>query len=348
MYRIVKPFLFAIEPEKAHELTVKSLRAITSFSPLSHLLKKCWSYEHPALHTVKMGLHFKNPIGLAAGFDKNGDYIDCMSHLGFGFIEVGTVTPVAQPGNDHPRLFRLPADQALINRMGFNNEGVVHLVENLRKHRSKDIIIGGNIGKNKITLNEHAVDDYLISFRQLFDYVHYFVVNVSSPNTPGLRNLQDKEPLNQLLKIIQEENKRHPVPKPLLLKIAPDLSLSQLDDVLTVVHDQSLDGIIATNTTINRDGLQTSSHQLEKIGPGGLSGFPLAEKSTEIIKFIRRQTTPDFTIVGVGGIVSVDEALKKLDHGADLLQIYTGLIYKGPALIRQLKRAIATRSSPSL
>lgn len=340
--------MFAIEPEKAHELTVKSLRAITSFSPLSHLLKKSWSYEHPALATVKMGLHFKNPIGLAAGFDKNGDYIDSMSHLGFGFVEVGTVTPVAQLGNDHPRLFRLPADQALINRMGFNNEGVDHLVENLRKHRSKDIIIGGNIGKNKITLNEHAVDDYLISFRQLFDYVHYFVINVSSPNTPGLRNLQDKEPLNQLLKIVQEENKRHPVPKPLLLKIAPDLSLSQLDDVLTVVHDQSLDGIIATNTTIDRSGLQTSSHQLEKIGPGGLSGLPLAEKSTEIIKFIRRQTAPDFTIVGVGGIVSVDEALKKLDHGADLLQIYTGLIYKGPTFIRQIKQAIATRLSPSI
>lgn len=319
------------------------LQVVSSIPPLKLLLKKSWDFEDPSLHTNIMELHFRNPVGLAAGFDKNGAYIDALASLGFGFIEVGTVTPVAQPGNDQPRLFRLPADRALINRMGFNNAGVDHLVENLRKVQSKGLIVGGNIGKNKLTPNEQAVEDYLIAFRKLFDYVDYFVVNVSSPNTPGLRSLQDKEPLRQLLRTLQEENKARPVGRPILLKIAPDLSSGQLDDVLDVVLEQDLHGIIATNTTLNRQGLMTPASILEKIGAGGLSGAPLADRATELIGYIRKNTKPDFVIVGVGGIMSVDEALRKLDHGADLLQIYTGLIYQGPAFIRQINEAIALR-----
>jgi dihydroorotate dehydrogenase len=343
LYQLVKPLLFAIEAERAHHLTMAGLQVVTSIPPLNFLLKKSWDFEDPSLQTNKMGLHFRNPVGLAAGFDKNGAYIDSLASLGFGFIEVGTVTPVAQPGNAQPRLFRLPADRALINRMGFNNAGVDHLVENLRKVRSEGLIVGGNIGKNKLTLNEKAVEDYLMTFRKLFDYVHYFVVNVSSPNTPGLRSLQDKEPLRQLLRALQDENKARPAERPILLKIAPDLSSDQLDDVLDVVLEQGLNGIIATNTTLSREGLKTPVAVLEKIGAGGLSGAPLADRATELIRHIRKNTNPDFVIVGVGGIMSVDEALRKIDHGADLLQIYTGLIYQGPAFIRQINQAIAMR-----
>jgi dihydroorotate dehydrogenase len=284
-------------------------------------------------------------VGLAAGFDKNGVYIDSMHHLGFGFLEVGTITPLAQPGNEKPRLFRLPDDQALINRMGFNNEGVDRLVENLKQVKTKGLIIGGNIGKNKSTPNEKAIDDYLICFRKLYDYVDYFVVNVSSPNTPGLRSLQEKEPLNQLLQILQDENKSKPHRRPILLKIAPDLTKHQLDDILDVVDDQQLDGIIATNTTLSRQGLKTPDRMLQKIGAGGLSGAPLGEMSTQSIAYIRRHTKSSFTIIGVGGIMSADDALEKLDKGADLIQIYTGLIYRGPGLPREINRLVVRRGA---
>ena len=341
MYQLFKPLLFALEPETAHTQTLRQLHRVLKFPLVPKLMEKLWCYDKPQLVTKKMGLTFKNPIGLAAGFDKNGGHVDSMRHLGFGFIEVGTVTPLAQPGNDMPRLFRLPKDAALINRMGFNNDGVDQMVENLKKITSSDLVIGGNIGKNKITPNDQAANDYLTCFVKLFEHVDYFVVNVSSPNTPGLRNLQEKEPLSELLGLIQKENRSRKDPKPLLLKIAPDLNFNQLDDVLTVVHDHHLDGIIATNTTLSRENLQTSASTLEQIGAGGLSGSPLSKRSTEVVQHIRKSTSTDFVIIGVGGIMNVDDALRKLDAGADLLQIYTGLIYRGPSLISQINREIS-------
>ncbi|MCB0688481.1 MAG: quinone-dependent dihydroorotate dehydrogenase [Saprospiraceae bacterium] len=348
MYRYLKPLLFSFQPETAHRITVSQLSALRKIPGLTKLMSKSWSYESPVLKTEKMGLSFKNPVGLAAGFDKNGSYVDSMRLLGFGFIEVGTITPLAQPGNDKPRLFRLPEDEALINRMGFNNDGVDRLVDNLKILKKQDLVIGGNIGKNKVTPNESAVEDYLICFRKLFDYVDYFVVNVSSPNTPGLRSLQEKEPLTKLLGRLQEVNRRFPRPKPILLKIAPDLNQPQLDDILTVVSDQSMAGIIATNTSLDRSGLHTSPSKLDQIGAGGLSGAPILNRSAEVIRYIRENTPSHFVIIGVGGIMSAEDALRIMDNGADLIQIYTGLIYQGPTLVRQINKAIMLRRQQSL
>ncbi|MBK8502061.1 MAG: quinone-dependent dihydroorotate dehydrogenase [Saprospiraceae bacterium] len=345
MYRLLKPLLFTLEPEKAHGFTVTQLQRLSKLPLASSIMQHYWNFRDPALEVEKMGLRFKNPVGLAAGFDKNGAYIDSMHHLGFGFLEVGTITPIAQPGNDKPRLFRLPDDQALINRMGFNNDGVHRLVENLKQVKTPGLIIGGNIGKNKNTPNEQAIEDYLICFRKLFDYVDYFVVNVSSPNTPGLRNLQEKEPLTQLLQVLQDENNQKAHRRPILLKIAPDLTQQQLDDVLVVVEDQQLDGIIATNTTLDRKGLKAPDSLLQKIGAGGLSGAPLTKMATQTIAYIRRHTKSSFTIIGVGGIMSADDAIEKLDNGADLIQIYTGLIFRGPCLPKEINQMIARRST---
>ena len=290
-----------------------------------HLEKKLW------------GLTFKNPIGIAAGFDKNGDYIEHLDKMGFGFIEVGTVTPVPQIGNPKPRLFRLPKDKALINRMGFNNQGVDYLVENLKKIQNKDIIIGGNIGKNKTTPNEKAIDDYEICFQKLFPYVDYFAVNISSPNTPNLRALQDKAPLTKLLSHLQLLNQGHDKPKPILLKIAPDLSNEQLDDIIEIIQQTKLNGIIATNTTISRSNLQTENKVVKSIGNGGLSGQPLKQRSTEVIRYINTKTNGKLTIIGVGGISSPNDALEKLDAGASLIKIFSGFIYEGPSLLKKIK-----------
>ncbi len=284
------------------------------------------------------GLTFKNPVGLAAGFDKNAQFIPEFASMGFGFIEVGTVTPLAQPGNPEPRLFRLPQDQALINRMGFNNDGMEEAYKNLL-NRPKGLIVGGNIGKNKVTPNEQAESDYIKCFEKLFPVVDYFVVNVSSPNTPDLRKLQEKEPLENLLKTLQAANNRKAQPKPILLKIAPDLNNGQLDDILEIAANINLDGIIATNTTIDRSGLKTSEASLEKIGNGGLSGAPVFHQSTEIIKYIRERNT-QIPIIAVGGIMTGEDALAKINAGADLVQIYTGLVYRGPALISEINKAI--------
>ena len=289
-----------------------------------------------------MGLKFKNPIGLAAGFDKDAAYIDDMASLGFGFVEVGTVTPKPQQGNPKPRLFRLPKDQALINRMGFNNGGIEAMVAQLEKRGKNDIIIGGNIGKNKVTPNAEAIRDYEICFEKLRSLVDYFVINVSSPNTPGLRELQDKEPLNRLLGTIQNMNHAEPNPKPVLLKIAPDLNSHQLDDILQVVGTNKLQGIIATNTTIDRSQLTTQPSILDSIGNGGMSGKPLLSKATEFIRTIRKSMPNDFVIIGVGGIFNGQDAIEKIEAGADLVQVYTGLIYKGPGLIKNIKQALRT------
>lgn len=339
MYKLIKPLLFLLSPEQAHHFTTVTLRLLLKVPFVKSLFRLAFVYNHPSLEKELFGLKFKNPVGLAAGFDKNAELIDDFTHLGFGFIEIGTLTPKPQPGSDKPRLFRLPKDKALINRMGFNNQGVEEAVNRLR-FRKSDTIVGGNIGKNKVTPNENALDDYLMCFHQLFDHVDYFVVNVSSPNTPGLRELQEKEPLKALLKGLLEENKKKATPKSILLKIAPDLTETQLDDILEITAELRLDGLIVSNTTIDRSTLTTSEKELQAVGPGGLSGAPLLERSNEVLKYIRSQNS-DVPIIAVGGVLSTKDAIAKLDAGADLIQVYTGLIYEGPSLIKRINKAIA-------
>ncbi len=288
------------------------------------------------------GLTFPNPVGLAAGLDKNAVLVDELSHFGFGFIEIGTLTPRPQAGNPVPRLFRLPADGGLINRMGFNNDGVAVAVERLRERKGK-IIIGGNIGKNKDTPNEAAEQDYIACFEALYEVVDYFVINVSSPNTPNLRALQEREPLQRLILALQNQNLARAKPKPILLKIAPDLNEAQLDDIVAMAAETNLSGLIATNTTISRSGLQTPSNNIEQIGAGGLSGKPLAKRATEVIRYLHRQSGGSIPIIGVGGIFSPEDALEKLAAGASLIQLYTGFIYEGPALVRNINKALLSQ-----
>lgn len=346
MYQIViKPFLFLFSPERAHYLTLFLFRMLLAIPLVGYLLKKGFQVKDKRLERTVFGLKFDNPVGLAAGFDKDGKYYDTMAALGFGFIEVGTVTPKGQIGNPQPRLFRLPLDGGVINRMGFNNEGVDALVERLiQKGKPENVIIGGNIGKNKVTPNEQATDDYVHCFEKLFPYVDYFVVNVSSPNTPNLRDLQEKEPLTKLLSHLQALNFKKSNAKPILLKIAPDLSNAQLDDILEIVEKTKIAGVIATNTTISRDYLKTKTTKIQKIGNGGLSGAPLTQRSTEVIRYLHEQSNGKLTIIGVGGIGSAKDALEKLDAGAALVQVYSGLIYQGPTLIKQINKAILTNT----
>ena len=338
MYSIFKPFLFALSPEAAHRITFQLLDLAAAFLPTRWLMRSMFCLPDERLKKQVMGLSFPNAIGLAAGFDKDGKHIPGLACLGFGFVEVGTVTPVAQAGNPQPRLFRLPKDKALINRMGFNNEGLDALLDRLKALRQKGVpnglIIGGNIGKNKLTPNEEAANDYLISFEKLFPWVDYFVVNVSSPNTPGLRELQEKEPLTRLLNLLQDKNHAQKAPKPILLKIAPDLTDSQLDDITDIVRDTNLSGVIATNTTISRADLKTPESEVETMGMGGLSGVPVCERATAVIRYLRQKLGKEVVIIGVGGIDSAATAQEKLDAGADLVQVYTGLIYEGPGLVK--------------
>jgi dihydroorotate dehydrogenase len=344
MYRsFIRPLLFLIDPEKIHHLVFSVLRFKGQLPGFRKLTSAIFTYNHPSLRKTVLGLSFKNPVGLAAGFDKDARIIDEMASLGFGFVEIGTLTPKPQPGNEKPRLFRLPEDQALINRMGFNNEGVRAAVERLKRRRS-DVIVGGNIGKNKVTPNENAFDDYGYCFETLYNYVDYFVINVSSPNTPGLRELQEKEPLKKLLEHVIGLSKAKQVYKPVLLKIAPDLSTSQLNDIIEILKLTGTDGIIATNTTISREGLQTSESVLKQIGNGGLSGKPLSERSTEVIRYLRQGLGSDYPIIAVGGIMTPHDALEKLKAGADLIQLYTGFIYEGPGLIKRINQQIVKAS----
>jgi dihydroorotate dehydrogenase len=341
VYRFFKPILFFFGPETAHALTTALLDLAAAFAPTRRLLRRWFCRSDEKLGRTVMGLRFPNPVGLAAGFDKDGRHLAGLAGLGFGFIEVGTVTPVAQAGNPRPRLFRLPADRALINRMGFNNRGLDALAERLGRLQARGglpggVIIGGNIGKNKDTPNDRAEEDYLRSFEALFPLVDYFVVNVSSPNTPNLRALQEKEPLTRLLTRLQEKNRLQPRPKPILLKIAPDLTDSQLDDIADIVAATGLAGLIATNTTIRRDGLRTPSERLEAVGAGGLSGAPLRDRATEVIRYLRQKLGPALAIIGVGGIDSPAAAREKLNAGADLVQLYTGLVYEGPGLVGRI------------
>ncbi|MCB9257545.1 MAG: quinone-dependent dihydroorotate dehydrogenase [Chitinophagales bacterium] len=339
MYSILRSLLFLLPAETAHHFTLFLLEICYKLPFGASILKALFNFENKGLERNIWGLNFKNPVGLAAGFDKNAKHIDALACLGFGFIEIGTVTPLAQEGNPLPRLFRLKKDEAIINRMGFNNEGVDAVVERLKKRKSK-IIIGGNIGKNKLTPNENAVDDYLICFNKLFDYVDYFVVNVSSPNTPNLRALQEKDKLFAILNTLQVANSNKPTTKPILLKIAPDLNEAELNDVLSVVRDSKIAGLISSNTTIDRSGLLSSSEDLERIGNGGLSGKPVLIKANSVLDYLNKNNTNNTPIIAVGGIASAQDALKKMDLGAQLIQVYTGFIYEGPGLIKRINKAI--------
>ena len=337
MYRLLKFFLFRIDPEKAHYITMWWFMALLKIPGVKALMKSLFSTAHPSLERTVAGMKFSNPIGLAAGFDKNGLFLHAMATLGFSHIEVGTITPRPQEGNPKPRLFRLIKSRALINRMGFNNDGVEVLAERLSKNRPKGLIVGANIGKNKDTPNEEAAYDYLICFSRLYDLVDYFTVNVSSPNTPGLRSLQDKEPLLELLTALQENN---PAAKPVFLKIAPDLTSQQLDEIAEIVLETEITGVIATNTTITRDGLKESKEMIESIGAGGLSGAPILNISTSVVRYLKEKSHGQFVIIGVGGSEDYASANKHLEAGADLIQVYSGFIYTGPGLVKGILRGV--------
>lgn len=335
MYKsCIRPILFQFDPEKVHYFTFSVLKILNKIPLVSKILRRKFCIQDKRLEREVFGIKFPNPVGLAAGFDKNAQLYKELSNFGFGFIEIGTITPKAQAGNPKKRLFRLISDQGIINRMGFNNEGVEHAIQKLKSNTK--VIIGGNIGKNKVTPNERAVDDYQACFEALFDYVDYFVVNVSSPNTPNLRTLQEKEPLKHLLAVLQGKNHKKHIPKPILLKIAPDLTDEQLLDIIEIVKDTQISGVIATNTTITRDGL-TSVCQSET---GGLSGRPLTNRATEVIRFLAQKSNHSFPIIGVGGIHSASDAIEKLEAGASLVQVFTGFIYEGPSLIRKINKAV--------
>ncbi len=345
MYKlIIRPILFFFDPEKVHYFTFALLRFLSKIPGFTLLFRSLYLVKDKRLETEVFGIKFPNPVGLAAGFDKDAKLFNELSNFGFGFIEIGTLTPVGQEGNPKKRLFRLKKDKAIINRMGFNNGGVQEAVERLKKPEAKqngaklnkNVLIGGNIGKNKLTPNENATQDYEICFETLFDYVDYFVVNVSSPNTPNLRELQDKKPLTELLTTLETRNSKHATKKPILLKIAPDLTDSQLLDIIDIVNETKIAGVIATNTTLSREGLQSKNKQ----EMGGLSGKPLTKRSTEVIRFLSEKSNKSFPIIGVGGIHCAQDAIDKLEAGASLIQLYTGFIYEGPKLVRDINKEI--------
>lgn len=356
MYKIIRNILFWFSPEWAHYFSMNALRFVCMFPRLKKIMQWRFGFNNTSLQLSLFGIIFPNPVGLGAGFDKNARYLNELEALGFGFIEIGTVTPLPQAGNEKPRLFRLPKDKALINRMGFNNDGVKLIAERLKEWKSRNppvdpqlrtsnfelptpnsrLVIGGNIGKNKITPNEDAWKDYEICFRELFDLVDYFVVNVSSPNTPGLRELQEKESLRKILSHLQTINRSKIHPKPLLLKIAPDLSWQQIDDVIDLSMEIKLDGLVAANTTIDRSGLLTPNSRLETIGSGGLSGQPLKAKSTEITQYIHQKTKGQLPVIASGGIFTGADAKEKLQAGASLIQVWTGFIYEGPGIVKKI------------
>lgn len=339
MYALIRSFLFLFSPEWVHYFSMNSLRLLCSFSITRAMVKKMFVPVNTK-SVEQFGLNFKNPVGLAAGFDKNARYLRELSHLGFGFVEIGTVTPLPQAGNDRPRLFRLPKDKALINRMGFNNDGVKQVAKRLKTWKASanagTLIIGGNIGKNKVTANEDAWKDYDICFKELFDWVDYFVVNVSSPNTPGLRALQEKDSLRKILSHLQTINKQQAHPKPLLLKIAPDLTTEQVNDVIDLAIEIQLDGLVVANTTISREGLKTDETTITAIGAGGLSGLPVREKSTALISYMCRQLNGQIPVIASGGIFTGADATEKLNAGACLVQVWTGFIYEGPSIAKNI------------
>lgn len=340
MYWFIRKILFLFDPEKVHYFSTNALSFILKLPFSRRIFKRIFCIEDQILERNLFGLKFKNPVGLAAGFDKNATMFQDMAYLGFGFVEVGTVTPKPQAGNDKPRLFRLKKDKAILNRMGFNNDGIESVKLRLKNRKKNGLIIGGNIGKNKVTSNEDAITDYTSAFEELFEVVDYFVVNVSSPNTPNLRELQEKAPLTNILSKLQSLNAQKRIQKPILLKIAPDLTNEQLNDIIEIVQETKIAGVIATNTTINRADLHTDEKLVESIGAGGISGKPLTKRSTEVIRYLYEKSNASFPIVGVGGIHSPEDAIEKLKAGASLIQLYTGFIYEGPSLIKQINKEI--------
>ncbi|HYK56088.1 MAG TPA: quinone-dependent dihydroorotate dehydrogenase [Flavisolibacter sp.] len=362
MYKILRRILFFLPAETAHYFSMNILKALCAVGFIRKIIANQCTDRNAALSKNVLGLNFKNPVGLGAGFDKNAKYLRELEALGFGFVEIGTVTPRPHAGNDKPRLFRLPPDQALINRMGFNNDGVDVVTKRLKKWREKDgkwrmtddrknllssiihqpssLIVGGNIGKNKTTPNEDAWKDYEICFRALHPYVDFFVVNVSSPNTPGLRELQEKDSLRKILTHLQQLNLAFPQQKPILLKIAPDLTWPQIDDVIDLAKEIQLDGLVATNTTISREQLQTTHHELQTIGAGGLSGQPLQEPSTKIVEYISKKTGGTLPVIGSGGIFTGTDAVQKFSAGAALIEVWTGFIYEGPFIVKRICKAL--------
>ena len=340
MYKLlIRSILFQFDPEKVHYFTFSLIEFISKIPGVSRLIRLIFQVNSPKLERTLFGLKFKNPVGLAAGFDKNAVLYNELADFGFGFIEIGTVTPRGQAGNPKKRLFRLKDDQGIINRMGFNNDGVSAAIENLKKNQGK-IIIGGNIGKNTASTPEQYTEDYCDVFKELYPYVDYFVLNVSCPNVGSHAKLQDKDYLLELISAVQKLNNQESVQKPILLKIAPDLNEQQLDEIIALVAETNIDGVIASNTSVDRKGLKASSKQLEQIGNGGLSGRPIREKSTATIKYLAEKSNKSFPIIGVGGIHSASDALEKIAAGADLVQIYTGFIYEGPSLIKKINKAL--------
>jgi len=343
MYPLIRSIFFRFPPEEAHHIAMKMLQTATGISVLNNVMASYFNIDDASLKRTVFGLEFSNPVGIGAGFDKNAEYIKELKTLGFGFVEIGTVTPLAQPGNDKPRIFRLPSDKALINRMGFNNEGVDVIAKRLISLRNKEKknlpIIGSNIGKNKVTPNEDAWKDYVKCLNGLYECSDYFVVNVSSPNTPGLRALQEKDALQQILSSLINEIQKKNIRKPLLLKIAPDLTLPQVDDVIELSLSLPLDGLVVSNTTIERQPLpNTYLEQVDKMGAGGLSGKPLLQRSNELLKYISKGTKGTIPIIGSGGIFTGEDAQQKLDSGASLIQVWTGFIYEGPAIARKINK----------
>ena len=347
MYKIlIRPLLFCFDPEKVHHFTFSFIKNLFKIPFVSTIIKALYAVEDKSLERNLFGLTFKNPVGLAAGFDKNALLYNELANFGFGFIEIGTVTPVGQEGNPKKRLFRLKADQGIINRMGFNNEGLEAAIEQLKKNKGK-VIIGGNIGKNTNTSPEDYTKDYLESFNGLHPFVDYFVLNVSCPNVGSHAKLTDKDYLEELIGEVQTVNKSHNTQKPILLKIAPDLNTIQLDEIIELVAETKIDGVIASNTSVSRDGLKTSKEVLETIGKGGLSGQPIKDKSTKVIEYLAKKSHKAFPIIGVGGIHSAKDALEKIEAGADLVQIYTGFIYEGPQLIKAINKTLIKKKKDS-
>lgn len=346
MYKVLRGFLFMFDPEKVHYFSMNALKVCCRLPVFKKWMQHSFSAS-PGHPVVLAGLHFKNPVGLGAGFDKNALFLNELSVLGFGFVEIGTVTPLPQSGNETPRLFRLPKDKALINRMGFNNDGASVIADRLKKWRGKantgsreSLIIGGNIGKNKNTPNENAWQDYETCFNKLHAHVDYFVVNVSSPNTPGLRELQERDSLKHILTILQEQNQKFNIQRPIFLKISPDLTFSQLDEIIGLLKEIRLEGLIISNTTLDRTGLKTDDKTLESIGNGGLSGLPLKNKSDDLLKYVSAKTNGELKIIASGGIFNAEDARLKLKAGADLVQVWTGFIYEGPSIVKNISKGL--------
>ncbi len=345
-HKLIRPLLFLFNPEWIHRVIAGMLPLFFAIPGMAAIARKHYHINDPGLSRKVFGLNFPNTVGIAAGFDKEAVLYNSLANFGFGHIEIGTVTPRPQKGNPKPRLFRLPKDQALVNRMGFNNKGLDSFVRNLRKNRP-GVIVGGNIGKNTLTPNDKATEDYCLCFEGLFDLVDYFVINVSCPNIKDLDKLQDKAELIKLLQAVQKINQSKSGPKPILLKISPDLSHTQLDEVLEIVQETRLDGIVATNTSTHREGLVSNPDNITRIGEGGLSGRPLKEKSTSTIAYLHRQSKGKIPIVGVGGIFDAEDALEKLQAGASLVQVYTGFIYNGPGIGKKINQGVLRKFQTS-